>query len=217
GVARQRVACVDPCADHALIQRTGYAVARRGGDVGVTEQFLDGAIVVAGLEEMGREGVTESVAGDWFAQACGLGGGAEAALHDRLVQMVAPKLTGSGIAMLAGGGEYPLPRPLAMRVRVLRGEALGQGHVARACDDVGVVLDLDVTKVVCERLSYAVGEHGATVPSTFAAVNGDPASFEFDVLDAQLGAFEQPKTRPVHEHRHQLRRAVHLRQDGLDL
>ena len=46
----------------------------------MTEQFLDGADVVACFEQMGGEGMAEGVTGGTLGEACGVNGGTETAL-----------------------------------------------------------------------------------------------------------------------------------------
>ena len=83
------------------------------GDVAVTEELLDGSDVVAGLEEMGGEAVPEGVAGGGFRELGGPAGGMECALEDGFVEMV-PSEFALGVAVVACGGEDPLPRPFAL-------------------------------------------------------------------------------------------------------
>jgi hypothetical protein len=53
-------------AERAAVEDVG--VDHGGGDVAVTEELLDGAYVVAGFKEVGREGVAEGVAADALVQ-----------------------------------------------------------------------------------------------------------------------------------------------------
>ena len=57
-------------------------VVLRGGEAGVSEQFLDGAQVAAGVEKVGGETVAESVGGGVLRQAEGDAGGGDAGLDD---------------------------------------------------------------------------------------------------------------------------------------
>ena len=78
-------------------------VDHRGVDVGVTEKLLDGANVVAVLEQVGRGA---------FRDACLEGGRADCALHVRFVQLVATAFA-AWVAVRASRTKDPLPRPLA--------------------------------------------------------------------------------------------------------
>jgi len=80
-----------------------------GFDVFVAEQFLDGADVAAALQEVGGEGMTESVRGDGFVNFCELGGAANCFLQDAWVYMVAHGLFGAGVSGKRDSGEEVLP------------------------------------------------------------------------------------------------------------
>jgi hypothetical protein len=68
-----------------------------GGDVGVAEEFLDGADIVAGFEEVGGEGVAEGVATDGFRDLGELNGGANGALEDLLIEVITAGFAGARI------------------------------------------------------------------------------------------------------------------------
>jgi len=72
-------------------------VDHRRGDVGVAEEFLDGADVVAGFEQVGGEAVAQRVAGGGFGELGAQAGVADGLLDDRLVEVVAAFLAGFGI------------------------------------------------------------------------------------------------------------------------
>ena len=103
-----------PHAATATVQDMG--VDHGGADVLVSEELLDGADVVAVLEEMGGEGVAEGVAGDALGEggvAVGLGDGA---LDDGLVEVVAGKMycqsqevEASGYLRARASGSQTLP------------------------------------------------------------------------------------------------------------
>ena len=59
-----------------------------GADVLVTEELLDRADVVAGFQEVSREGVAEGVGRDVLGDSGGDGGPADLFLNDRLVKVV---------------------------------------------------------------------------------------------------------------------------------
>jgi hypothetical protein len=79
-------------AEWAAIENVG--VDHGGPEVAVAEELLDGADVGAVLQEVGREGVPEGVAGDAFRDAGGGGRAADGALDARLVEVVAEPLAG---------------------------------------------------------------------------------------------------------------------------
>lgn len=80
-----------------------------GGDVGVAEQLLHGADVVAVLEQVGGEGMAERMAASPFEDIGGADGVVHFALDVRFVVMVAHHPPGAGIFGDAGGGKEELP------------------------------------------------------------------------------------------------------------
>ena len=80
-------------------------------DVFVTEEFLDGADIVAALEVVGSEGVAEGMATDAFGNGCRSHGLFECFLESAFVEMVALSSFGVGVLDAATGGKDPLPNP----------------------------------------------------------------------------------------------------------
>lgn len=63
----------------------------------MAEEFLDGADIVAGFEEMGGEGVAKGVATDGFGDLGELDSGADGALEDLFVEVMAAGFAGARI------------------------------------------------------------------------------------------------------------------------
>src|SRR6185312_2706117 len=105
-----------------------------------TQELLDGADVVAGFKEVGREGVAERMGRDVFGNSGGDGGAPDLFLNHRLVKVVATGLTGGDVEVGSSRGECPLPCPLAGRRGVLATQRLGQFHETAASFDVRRVL-----------------------------------------------------------------------------
>lgn len=106
----------------------------------VAKKLLDGADVVALLQQVGGKRVTEGVA----RRRLGDPGGTDRILHRPLehgfVEVVAAPLAGHGLYVETRGGEDPLPAPFAPGVRVLAQERAGQFDPAGAVAEVGLVL-----------------------------------------------------------------------------
>ena len=79
----------------ALVQDVG--VDHRGLDALVTEQLLDGADVVAVLEQMGGEGMAQAVAAGGLVDAGGSAGAADGPLDGAGAQVEAVDLTGQAM------------------------------------------------------------------------------------------------------------------------
>lgn len=76
-----------------------------GADALVSEQFLDRADVVAIVEEVGGEGVSEGVTTRPLRDARPVHGVLHRALDRALVQVVAAPMAGLAVGVNAGGGE----------------------------------------------------------------------------------------------------------------
>jgi hypothetical protein len=106
----------------------------------VAKKLLDGADIVALLQQVGGKRVTEGVA----RRRLGDPGGTDRILHRPLehgfVEVAAAPLAGHGLYVETRGGEGPLPAPFAAGVRVLALERTGQFDPAGTVAEVGLVL-----------------------------------------------------------------------------
>ena len=137
-----------PHAERAAVEDVG--VDHGGGDVAVAEEFLDGADVVAGLEQVRSKAVAKAVAGCALGELCLLNGTREGALDDRLVQVVPALCAGLGVLVASRRGEHPLPRPrLRSAGRLLR-EGAGQGDTPGALGEVLLVQGVRLLQLLLE-------------------------------------------------------------------
>jgi hypothetical protein len=142
--------------------------------VTVTEQLLYRADVVAVLEQMGREAVTERVAGRRLLDARRPNCSTDRALHGLLVQVVAPHDIRARIAARVLRRQDVLPAPLQV----------GAGIFARV-------------------RSHTDGQDRHAVPGTLAVAHEQLLVFETDVLDAESQGFHQAQAAAVQEIRDQ--------------
>ncbi len=98
----------------------------------MTEEFLDGADVVAGFEQVGGEGVAEGVGTDGFDDPGGFGSGAHGLLHGTFVEVVAAQEAAAGIFGYPVGREDILPPPLRAGVGVFARQRVGEIDAAGA-------------------------------------------------------------------------------------
>src|SRR5215510_1655053 len=92
--------------------------------VPVTEELLHGADVVAARQEMAGEAVSQGVAARRLRDPRAADRPLDRALHRCLVEVVAPLTPGRAIQVAPARREYPLPGPLAARIRVLASERI---------------------------------------------------------------------------------------------
>jgi hypothetical protein len=107
-----------PTVDHV-------GVDHRGPDVLVPHERLEGADVGAFLEQVGGEGVPESVAGHPLGDGCCFGGSADLALQHGLVKVVPPALV-AVVQVGPCGREHPPPWPVLACTGALDAERLRQ-------------------------------------------------------------------------------------------
>lgn len=177
--------------DAAAAAVEDVGVDHRRADVAMAEELLDGADVVPILQEMCGEGVAEGVACGGLRQAGTADGGADEALHDCLVEMVAAVVAAGLVPVHARGGEDPLPGPLAPGVGVFAFEGCGELDPAGAAGAVLLVLQADTLEVARERFPGAERQHGDAILLSFAAAHGDLVGAEVDVLHAQAQPLEE--------------------------
>jgi len=185
-----------------------------GFDVFVSEEFLNGANVVAVLEEVGGEGVTEGVRGDGFLDAGFLGGSTDGFLEQAGVEVVAHGLFGFGVYGERRGGEEVLPDEFAGGVGVFAGEGVGKPDFAESVCEVGLVDALNGLDLTLEVGDEGVGEDGNAVIFAFAVADDDLAVAEVYVFDAQAEAFHEAESASVEDFCHELGESAHLVDDG---
>ena len=101
---------------------------------------MDGADVVAVLEEVGGEGMTKGMGADEFLDLGAPAGFADGALDDGFVEMVSVKAFGVWVSVGSGGGEEPLPLQLGGCGWVLANEGVWQPDEPGAPGQVDGVL-----------------------------------------------------------------------------
>jgi hypothetical protein len=180
-----------------------------GGDLGVAEEFLDGADVIAGFEEMGGEGVAEGVAADWFGDLGELDCGTNGALEDLLVEVMAAGFAGARIDGKACGGEGVLPGPLAGSARIFTIESVGQVDFAEAIGEVFFVQNFDAGEVFAQGRFENFRQEGDAVFIAFAVADDDLVEVEIDILDAEAEAFHEAEAGAVKEFGEELVGAGH--------
>lgn len=191
-----------------------------GGDVGVAEQFLDGAEILTGFEEVGGEAMSEGMAGNFFGDLGFLDSGGDGGLDGRFVGMVSAELAavvvgdelfwgffferfaGVGIEGESVGGEEVLPGERLADLGPFAGEGVGEPDPAGAGGQVVFVEFADGLDLLAQVGFEGAGEWDAAVFVTFGLSDGDLASFEVDIFDAESADFHDTESGAVHEGDH---------------
>jgi hypothetical protein len=201
-------------AEAAAIEDVG--VDHGGADVGMTEQLLDRADVVAPFEEVRREAVTQGMAAGGFGEACRLCGAADGALQNGFMLMVAAPFSGDRVEVVAGRREYPLPGPVARSAWVFLTECVRDLDRSGAGAEIIEVSPARAIEVGSEGPCDCVGQgHGAILPALALPDDELPAS-EIDVLDSQPHTLLKAQTSAIEQGRHQARRSAHVTEECTD-
>ena len=208
---------VEGAADGAGAASEDVGVDHGGADIGVAEEFLDGADVVAVFEQVGGEGVPEGVAVDALGDFGAAGGFGDGFLEGVLVAVVASGEAGAGVLGERGGGEGVLPFPVSPGAGELAGERFGEVDLSVAGGEVLVVEDADVGEMGFERGAESFGEEGESVFVSFAAAHDDLSAVEVNVFDAEAAAFEEAQSAAVEQLGHESVGAAHGGEDVLGL
>jgi len=183
----------------------------------VAEKLLDGADVGSGLEQVGGEGVAEGVGADGLGDPGGETGSANGALDDGFVQVVAAALARGSIDVGPGGGEDPLPGPLARRGRILDAKGVGKLDETSARAQVGRMLFADPIEVRAQPGLQGRGSERHAIFSAFAIADDQLLTGEVHLLDAKVKGFQQPQAGTVDEGRTEMLDASHGREESGDL
>ncbi len=122
-------------------------------DVRMAEELLDGADVVAALEQVGREGMAERVGRRGLGEAGQAHGDGEAPLHDRLVEVMPMADAGRAVGVMGRRGEDVLLAPFAVRVQVFLGQREGQRGATQAEGQVLFVPGADAAQMAAQILA----------------------------------------------------------------
>ncbi len=186
------------------------------------EEFLNGADVVSGFEEMGSEGVAQGVGGNALLNPRFGGGSADGALQTRWVYVMA--IDGrplpcrlSGVVGTPGSRKDVLPSQFSGCARVFFGQGIGEVNFAGAFGKVFLVEETDALHLTMQGGDGGIGERHDAVFGSLAVANGDGAILKIKVFDAQAHALHEPQAGAVEELRHEFVGSGELFQEAANL
>ena len=175
-----------------------------GADVFVSEQFLNGANVIAILEKMGGKGMAKGMATDALLDARFLGGFFDGALQSQFVHVVAAFFAAARVGGTFGGRKEVLPNQFAIGFGVFLLERTGQVNFAKARGQVFLVVEADLFDLPPEGGDDGIGQGRDAVFFAFAIADGDGFVFKVNIFDAQSDTFHQAQSGAVEDLRHQV-------------
>ena len=128
-------------------------VDHRGAHVGVPEQLLNRADVVAVFQKMRAEGMAQGVRAGWLRDASPEPRVLDGLLENRFVEVMPMPLSCYAVGVMAGCREHPLPSPLFAGMGILALQRVGQADPAEASLEVIGVLAFDGLEVPKEGFS----------------------------------------------------------------
>ncbi len=185
--------------------------------VAMAEQLLDGADVVAALEQVGGEAVAQRVAARPLGEPRLAHRARHRALNRRLVEVMAALDAGGLLAVARGGREDPLPGPRTRRARKLPCERIRKRHRSEAALEVAFMKCAGAFVLEAERSFERDRKRRHAVLAPLAVADADLVRGEVEILHAQRERFEQPQARPIEEARHESRYPVESREHRANL
>jgi hypothetical protein len=193
------------------------SVDRGRFQAGVTEQLLDGADIVAVLEQMRSERVAEGMTACTFHDFREPDGFRDGTLHDRLVDMMSVSPARFGIGVVPSRREHELPAQVPTCAGRFPGHGARQRRPAGATAEVILVLLADAFDLPADITTQQEGKHGEPVVPAFRAADGDPVLIQENVLDTKLQRLKEAKTGSVQQAGNEVRQSAQLRKHGRDL
>ena len=198
----------------AALDAKRVSVDHGGFYVFVSEEFLHSSNVVAVLQEMGGEAVTEGVRGDAFLYFCSFCGGSNGSLQGGFVDVMT-----AGDACFSFGVECwrrkdELPDPFFVGGGVFFVE--GEGHLngTKASGEVFFVDGFCLGEMFAHGDDDTVGKHGDAVVAAFSIVDEDAVVFKVYVFDSEAQTFHEAESAAVHDLCHKFVWACHVGDDG---
>jgi hypothetical protein len=184
-----------------------------GANILVAEQFLDGADIIAILQKMGGERVSEGVATDAFAKSRFLGALFHSALEGGFIEVVSALDTAARVERPFGSGEKVLPEEIARGVGVFSLKCMREVDFAAAFGQVLFVQEAGAFDLTLEVGGDGCGQGCHPVFFAFAIAHGDGFVFEIDILNAQANTLHETQTGTVEQLSHEFMHAVQVVED----
>jgi hypothetical protein len=185
-------------------------------DIGMAEEFLDGADIVAGFEQVGGEGVTEGVATDGLGYAGNAGRPADFLLQAGYIRVMTAEDARARIDREPVRGKDVLPLPLAGGGGILALKGIRQVDAAGSERTIGIEHTADTPQMILQRSMEAIREDRDAVLEAFAVADEDLAEVEIRILDAQAEDLHEAHSAAVKELGHEKVRAGEPGQQGED-
>lgn len=181
-----------------------------GTNILMPKKFLNRSYIIAVLEQVGGEGVSEGVACGTFADASLLNGHLDITLQPRRVKMMTTLRVGTRIQRAFGRGEQVLPDEFGRGIGVFCMEGAGEIHLPAVDSHIFFMKEADLFDLALEIGQNDVGQGSDAVLFALAIAHGNGPVVEIHILDAQADTFHETQTRTIEKLSHEFVRTVKL-------
>src|SRR5712692_9864654 len=197
---------------------TLYGVGRYHGgpDIRVSEQFLNSAYIIIGLQEMGGKAVAEGRGGYTFQELCLPDRRPDRLLPVRFVPMISPVLPLNWNESQRLGRKEPLPDQFPWGGRIFLFEQTIQEYARVPCRNVLVMEFHHPLKLRLQCRQNRLWDGNGPVLLPLAVVDGEDSGVEIEMMQAQLQTFEQAETAAIQQLDHQVIGRREMLQHGIN-
>ena len=153
--------------------------------VAVAHWLLDRTNVLAALQQVGSEGMSQGVAAGGFADASSQHRPVHRSLDQARIQVVAALFTGGWILPSLELWKHPLPVPLPGSIGILARQGMGKCHSPPAVNQVPLVNPPHLLQMLAQLLREPFGKQGASVFPAFPLSHGQFSPAEVKVMHPQ--------------------------------
>jgi len=197
----------------AFVEHVG--VDHRGFDLRVAKKLLHGADVLACLQKMGGETMTEGVRRYMGRDAPLVGGPFHCTLQADFMQVMSPAGAAARVHRIVVAHKHKLPLPLIGRVGVFSGQCARKLDFVHPLFPILFVLEPASVQVLL-KLGFEGARKGhPPILIALAASHHDLAPVKGEVLDPEAQRLRYAHTRAVHQTGEKALLTVDSRQEGL--
>src|SRR6185312_3846764 len=168
-------------------------------------------------EQVGGEGVPQSVSARMLGDACLVLGLVERPLKISFVQMVPATLSRPRIPKQRRSRKGVLPSPLSVRARIFSRQGVGKTHPAIPRPKILFVKSLDSLQVLLQLCFQRSRQHRHPIFLSLTVPHGDLVVGKVDVLHPQAQALRQPHPGAIKQGEKETLYPGKMREDRLDL
>ncbi|MEY2843032.1 MAG: hypothetical protein RI920_1069, partial [Pseudomonadota bacterium] len=175
-----------------------------GADIGMTQEFLHGADVIARLQQVRGKGMAQGMRRGLLTEPGQLNRLAKRPLKSHILHMVAPLDTRARTHAEPIRRKHPLPTPGLSVARVLGSQRMGHPHPRLIVCAIRFEHPAHPFKMLPQGLRQTLGQHDSAVFPALAITHDDGLVLEIHILDPQAQPLHQPHAGAIQQAAQQL-------------